>query len=138
MEWLREKGEKTNNFLQNTTQKSNIEQQKILILSTLKYIRGTWPSNVGLLSDKASYACYGINVFSFHLWHISYCTYSIVNTSCQLIVNHVLDAKEVIGNHKCINRRTDNVMTRRKKGKRQKNVGLWKFGLLRLQEQVEK
>jgi hypothetical protein len=41
MEWLREKGEKTNNFLQNTTQKSNIEQQKILILSTMKYIRGT-------------------------------------------------------------------------------------------------
>jgi hypothetical protein len=68
-----------------------------------------------LLSDKASYACNGINVFGFHLWHISYCTYSIVNTSCQLIVNHVLDAKEVIGNHKCINRRTDNIMTRRKK-----------------------
>jgi hypothetical protein len=41
IEWLREKGEKTNNFLQNTTEKSNIEQQKILILSTLKYIRGT-------------------------------------------------------------------------------------------------
>jgi hypothetical protein len=31
MEWLREKGEKT----------KNIEQQDILILSTLKYIRGT-------------------------------------------------------------------------------------------------
>jgi hypothetical protein len=28
MEWLKEKGEKTNNSLQNTTQKSNIEQQK--------------------------------------------------------------------------------------------------------------
>ena len=67
MEWLREKGEKTNNFLQNTTQKSNIEQQNILILSTLKYIRGTWPSKVGLFSDKTSYACYGINVFGSHL-----------------------------------------------------------------------
>jgi hypothetical protein len=28
MEWLKEKGEKKNNFLQNTTQKLNIEQQK--------------------------------------------------------------------------------------------------------------
>ena len=88
---------------------------KTLILSSLKYIRGTWLSKLGLFSHKTSSICqrnysYGIHVFGSHLWHISYCTYSIVNTSCQLIVNHVLGAKEVIGNHKSISWRTDNVM----------------------------
>jgi len=66
MEWSKEKGKKTSNFLQNTTQKSKIEQQKTLILSTLKYIRGMWASKLGLFSDKTSYVCYGIHVFGSH------------------------------------------------------------------------
>jgi hypothetical protein len=52
---------------------------KTLILNSLKYIRGTWLSKLGLFSDKASSICqrnpsYGVDVFGSHLWHISYCT----------------------------------------------------------------
>jgi hypothetical protein len=36
------------------THQSNIEQQQILILSSPKYIRGTWSLKLGLLSTKTS------------------------------------------------------------------------------------
>jgi hypothetical protein len=48
--------------------------------------------------------------------------YTILNASCQLIVNHVLGVKEVIGNHKSIYRRTDNVMARRKKKRKRQTI----------------
>ena len=39
------------------THQSNIEQQQILILSSPKYIRGTWSLKLGLLSAKTSSIC---------------------------------------------------------------------------------
>ena len=52
--------------------KANFEQQKTLILSTLKYIRGMrdmWASKLGLLSDTTLYVCNGITVFGSDLSH---------------------------------------------------------------------
>ena len=52
------KGEKDKQLSTKHTHQSNIEQHSTLILSSLKYIRGTSSFKLALFSDKTSSICW--------------------------------------------------------------------------------